>query len=152
MKQGGLVPSWKRRLWRLDSWGLLSYFESAGKPPQGHINISDVIRYGVMDVLWLTGASVTAERSCELVTEQRVYYLYADSMEEMLRFVRAVRIRIESRAPAHRLQVSLVKDKGPALTEADLITLVEDEKVIHSMAVRCTCSSAVDQFSFEHRV
>lgn len=42
MKQGGIVPSWKRRLWRLDSWGLLSYFESAGKPPVGHINISDV--------------------------------------------------------------------------------------------------------------
>lgn len=53
MKQGGLVPSWKRRLWRLDSWGLLSYFESAGKPPQGHINISDVthIRYYVMAVV-----------------------------------------------------------------------------------------------------
>lgn len=62
--------------------------------------------------------------------------------------MRAVRIvHIESRPPAHRLQVSLVKDKGPALTEADLVTLVEDEKVIHSMAVRCNMSIS---FSFEY--
>jgi hypothetical protein len=97
VKQGGMIKSWKRRLFVLDSNGVLSYFKSdpdlakAGttSSPSGTINTAACTMLKIdaepATILW-PGACASARCGIVLRTQSRTYAMYAESKANALRW------------------------------------------------------------------
>ncbi|KAF7660164.1 hypothetical protein LDENG_00286640 [Lucifuga dentata] len=93
VKQGNVRKSWKRRFFTLDDSAVSYYKSEMDKEPLRAIPLRDIQK--VHECLVKSGDLLLRDNLFEIITSSRIFYIQADSPEEMHDWIRDIEMKIQ---------------------------------------------------------